>query len=61
VLSRVGGDPRLVMIMILGLGLFLSMWISNVASPVVRERNYFFFLCLFWFFLGLCWSDSSSS
>jgi len=35
VLSRVGKRPPVVMLTVMFLGLFLSMWINNVASPVV--------------------------
>lgn len=35
VLSSVGRKPAVVMISIMFLGIFLSMWISNVAAPVV--------------------------
>jgi len=35
VLSRVGKKPYVVMLVVMFLGLFLSMWMNNVASPVV--------------------------
>lgn len=35
VLSRVGKKPHIVMLALMFLGLFLSMWMNNVASPVV--------------------------
>lgn len=35
VLSSVGRKPAVVMLAIMFLGIFLSMWISNVAAPVV--------------------------
>jgi len=35
VLSRVGKRPSVVLLAVMFLGLFLSMWINNVASPVV--------------------------
>lgn len=35
ILSRVGTRPWLVLLVVMFLGLFLSMWISNVAAPMV--------------------------
>ena len=35
VLSRVGRNPKIVMAAVMFIAMFLSMWISNVAAPLV--------------------------
>ncbi|CDK26646.1 unnamed protein product [Kuraishia capsulata CBS 1993] len=35
ILSRAGTNPRVVLLVIMGVSLFASMWVSNVAAPVL--------------------------
>ena len=56
VLAQAGTNPKYIMLAMMYLGVFLSMWISNVAAavlcvsvilPVIRPFFFFFFFFLF--------------